>query len=727
MISGARCCAQRTKQFVTVLGCVAGSLAIFPSASGASGVPITKGDLVVSLESGSVDEYTPAGKFVQHVITAADGLGLPAGSAFDGQGNLFVTDFANDQILKRDALTGVVSVFSNNTMLGGGHVFDAPESIVFDKDYAHMLVSDANRNGPGGGINVLNALTGASTAFYPLPSSSGSEGAGESDWLAFDAHSTLYMTNENPTQGIMKVDPSTGDIVQPSLIPNLPNVAYALSFDKNGNVWLGDTNRILEFTPTGAPINVITNPSFSTVFAAVFNPGGDQFYAGDLGTGAVYTYALDGTLKGSFNAGGGVSGLAVSGAAVPPNTASDRLLQSAANEPSISVDPTDAGRLLVGYQGISSPGHFTCGWTTMVGSSSSHGWLSEPSSSYTTGLGDATTAMDQAGNAYLACLTRADSNDNAAQHVSAVVVGRSTDHGATFSTPSIVTTSYCAHNSPSGDCNQGSIVDQEAMAAGAAGQVYVCWTEFSGIPGLQTTKNSIYMAHSTNSTATRWSRALLVSGAGNSGALGCTVTVTGTGRVWVGWWDSDVNEAFAAYSDNGGASISHRILVGQKATFGSTDSGVLGHHVWLRANPQPGSNDVAALWATADSSDHAQTLISYTSGTAWPGSGTPLDPDPGVSTRQPTLAWGADGKIAVGFYDQVGDSVTYWTGQATPGGSFTYKQVASAPSNVAQVPTVSPMAARLGDYTAVGESGGSVYAAWSDDRNDTVQSVWFGD
>lgn len=329
------------------------------SVGASSALPIAKGDLVASLLSGEVDEYTPAGQFVQTLMSRSDGLDLPTGSAFDGNGNLYVTDFSGNQILKRDAATGAVSVFANNATLGNGHVLNSPESIVFDLGYSKMFVSNANRGGSGGGINVINTATGTGSGFYPLPSSNGSEGTGESDWLAFDANSTLYMTNERPAQGVMKVDQATGDIIQPSFIPNLPNFGYALSFDKNGNLWVGDTDRILEFGPGGSSMNSITNSAFSTIFAAVFNPSGDRFYAGDLDTGVVYAYSLDGTLQSRFSAGSGVSGLAIAGAAIPPNLGpgavdpvvnnTDRSLADSAgddgSEPSVAVDPENPSRI----------------------------------------------------------------------------------------------------------------------------------------------------------------------------------------------------------------------------------------------------------------------------------------------------------------------------------------------------------------------------------------------
>jgi hypothetical protein len=282
---------------------------------------ITSGDIIASQYTlDQVNEYTPTGTLVQTLMSAANGLQLPAGSAVDASGNLYVTDFNGNQILKRDATTGAVSVFSNNTILGNGHVFNSPESVAFNADFSRLYVSDANRNGPGGGINVLDAATGHGLAFFPLPSSFGSDGTGESDWLAFNASNVLFMTNESTTQGVMQVNQTTGDIVTPSLVSNLPNVGYALSFDKNGNLWLGDTNTILEYSSTGTLEKTITNSSFSTIFAAVFNPTGDQFFAGDLDTGRIFTYDLSGTLLNSFSAGGGISGLAVAGAKLP-NTA----------------------------------------------------------------------------------------------------------------------------------------------------------------------------------------------------------------------------------------------------------------------------------------------------------------------------------------------------------------------------------------------------------------------
>lgn len=285
------------------------------SASAASFSPIAKGDLVASLGTGDVNEYAPDGTLVQ---TLATGLNAPTGSAFDGSGNLYVTEFGTNDIVKINGITGAQTVFSDNTILGDASSFNSPESIAFGPGYTKMYVSDANRNGPGGGIHVLDPATGKALGFLSLPTSSGSAGAGESDWLAFDKSGSLFMTNENPAQGIMQVDLSGGDIVQPSLVANLPDDGYALSFDSGGNIWLGDTTSVLEYTSSGTLIRTITNPDFSQLFAAAFNPPFNTVYMGDLNTGSIFTYDLAGNLLGSFNAGAGIQGLSVAGTAVAP-------------------------------------------------------------------------------------------------------------------------------------------------------------------------------------------------------------------------------------------------------------------------------------------------------------------------------------------------------------------------------------------------------------------------
>jgi RHS repeat-associated protein len=188
-----------------------------------------------------------------------------------------------------------------------------------------MYVSDADRFGTGGGIHIVDPVTGEGIGFLPIPSAAG-EGffgrpgplAGESDWLAFNAAGNLFMTDEDPSQGVMQVNLSTGDIITPSFAANLPNTPYALSFDTNGDAWLGDTNGVLEFSPSGAVLRSIPILNYAVVFSAVFDPSGQVFYAGDnSASGRVYEYDVSGTLLGTFTTPDNVNGLSVAGGFMP--------------------------------------------------------------------------------------------------------------------------------------------------------------------------------------------------------------------------------------------------------------------------------------------------------------------------------------------------------------------------------------------------------------------------
>src|SRR5206468_1864723 len=114
-----------------------------------------------------------------------------------------------------------------------------------------------------------------------------------------------------------RVNQTTGDIEQPSFVANLHDIGYAMSFDLNGNLWLSDTSRILEYDPTGTLLKTISNPASNIIFSAVFNPPYNAVYAGDVETGNIFSYDLSGSLTGSFDTGSGVDGLSVAGTVLP--------------------------------------------------------------------------------------------------------------------------------------------------------------------------------------------------------------------------------------------------------------------------------------------------------------------------------------------------------------------------------------------------------------------------
>jgi hypothetical protein len=709
---------------------------------------IAKGDLVVSLSNGYVDEYTPAGQFVQHLITPSDGLVFPTGSAFDGNGNLYVTDFSGNKILRRDALTGAVSVFASNSTLGDGDVFDSPESIVFDRGYKHLYISDADRFGPGGGINVVDASTGAGTGFYPLPSSNGSEGSGESDWLAFDANSTLYMTNENPTQGVMRVDPTTGDIEQPSVVSNLPNYAYALSFDKNGNMWVGATDRILEFTTSGAPINVIQNSNFSTIFAAVFNPAGDQFYAGDLSTGTIYTYALDGSLAGNFNAGSGVSGLAVAGATVPPNTGEAGIkIAGNANEPVVAVNPTNPKNIVVAFNHAVN-GEVQCGYrTSMDGGASWNPPLTAPPNDLPLpaengvtlrGGGDPSLAFTGSGLLYFGCLSGGDADQTGDPSSTELFAAASATGGQTFGISRFLVRGF-THVNKDGS-SYGVKPDLESVAGdprhGSTG-AYMCFQEFVTTPSGNTTDgiNVIHLGATGSPPAIQKLGTASATAGTHETPLGCTTTVSSSGRIWVGWRNTGANRAEVDHSDNGGTSFTGVTPVGpMNGKIDTCNGGCFnpGRRVYLAAAPGGGDDRIVAVWEDFRAGVSDQVDLATFSGASWSPSAVLAAP-----ATQPSLAWGIDGQVVYGYYanpfsPHVGAALTYQIDRAPPSAAFA-APLGFGTGQSTELQNLSPFvppnySGRFGDYNGVASAGNAAYGVWTDNGSSSggTQAVWFG-
>jgi streptogramin lyase len=271
--------------------------------SGASAQAFTLGDVFASVGNGEVNVYTPTGTLVQTLNTTLGGF--TTGSAFDSQGNFYVTDFS-DANLSRFNPSG--------TLLGnfGSGYTTAPESIVFDGS-GNSFVGEA------GGDHHVQKLspTGANIGqFFPAIENVGT------DWvdLASDQH-TLFYTSEGTS--IKRFDVATNTQLS-DFATGLPGAhAFAFRLLSDGGVLVADSSAVLRLNSTGTIVHTYNIAGATDLFALNLDPDNTTFWTGDSTNGNIYHLNIaTGALVNTIATGAvqNLFGLSVSGqitAAVP--------------------------------------------------------------------------------------------------------------------------------------------------------------------------------------------------------------------------------------------------------------------------------------------------------------------------------------------------------------------------------------------------------------------------
>jgi hypothetical protein len=238
--------------------------------SGASAQAFTLGDVFASVGNGEVNVYTPTGTLVQ-TLNNTQGT-QTAGSAFDSQGNFYVTDFSSP---------GNVSKFDpSGTLLGNfgsGYTADS-ESIVFD-GAGNSYVGEADGDHHVQELSPTGANIGQ---FFPAVQDRGT------DWvdLASDQH-TLFYTSEGTS--IKRFDVATNTQLT-DFATGLPGSnAYAFRILSDGGVLVADSNAVLRLNSSGAVTQTYLSNSGSTLlFALNLDPDNKTFWTGDIDSGKIF-------------------------------------------------------------------------------------------------------------------------------------------------------------------------------------------------------------------------------------------------------------------------------------------------------------------------------------------------------------------------------------------------------------------------------------------------------
>jgi hypothetical protein len=426
----------------------------------------------------------------------------------------------------------------------------------------------------------------------------------------------------------------------------------------------------------------------------------------------------------------------------PPNMGAVKI-SDAADEPVVAVNPTNPKNIVVAYNHvvlINQKIVTHCGYSVSTdgGANWSPGkdlqFPPDPNKQLLTNQGgDPALAFTRSGKLYFTCIAGADDapKDKSDDKVttSAIYSAISKDGGASFPVPTIIARGV----------NNAVFRDQEQLAASPVDDsVYMCFADRVTTPA-GNDQWAIFLSR-LDATGKRIATGSVTAGLHEDTPIGCTVGVAGSGRVWVGWWNtmsasaqptvinySKDSLAEVAYSDLAATQnpipfTGHTVLgpkngvidadVGQPVAWGS-------RHVWVKPSPIPGDNRVQSVWED-DSATHDLRAASF-DGSTWSPNSSIFQ-----NVFQPALSWTADG-ASVGFYQDSSTparatSLLYTVARLNSNQISALHTVATAQSNALSNPGIF---GRFGDYTSITSANGVMSAAWSDNSNGH-QTVWFG-
>ncbi len=231
------------------------------------------GDVFAAVGNGKVQHYSANGTLKDTYNVC--GSGYVTGMAFDSAGNLYVTCFSNNKVVKVERDTGnVIDTFTTDP---SGHV----ESIVFDS-FGNFYVGQ-----PDGTKDILK-FNSAGTQVGRFDVKTEKRG---SDWIDLASDQcTIYYTSEG--RKIMRYNVCTD--TQLSDWATLPGsgTAFALRILPDGGVMVADRTNIKRLDSSGSVVQTYDARGQNCWFALNLDPDGKSFWSGDYCTGKFFKFNI---------------------------------------------------------------------------------------------------------------------------------------------------------------------------------------------------------------------------------------------------------------------------------------------------------------------------------------------------------------------------------------------------------------------------------------------------
>jgi hypothetical protein len=269
--------------------------------------PLAKGNVLLSIGGGKVDEYTPTGTLVK-TLDSTTGTTENDGMCFDSSGNLYSTNgFTYGSVAKFDDTGTLVNKdFIPPASTQNGH----PESCVVNS--AGNIFVGLPDHSP----TVVQEYSSSGALINTFPVTAENRG---SDWLDLAKDQcTLYYTSEGDS--LFRYNVCTKTQLTP-LTTTLPGDCFAHRLLADGTILVACEANVVHLSSTGAVLKTFTAASLGDsggfLFAMNIDPDGKTFWTADYDTGLViHANISDGTVVNHFTHSGDdgpYGGLAVVG------------------------------------------------------------------------------------------------------------------------------------------------------------------------------------------------------------------------------------------------------------------------------------------------------------------------------------------------------------------------------------------------------------------------------